>query len=104
MNEIQVMEIIGGLAVRHPSIMSAGSQLISIYNSHAIEINQIYNEYQVALQKGPGTLAQAGIALELMKAHPDVAPLVVQILGILAPHIPELQQTLAQLQTQVMST
>lgn len=103
MDTMKVVGILGGLAVNHPSIMALGSQLLNLYNAHSAEFNKIAAEYQTAASKATGPIDQAGVALELMAAHPDVAPLIVQILGLVQPHIPELQQTLTQLQTQVVS-
>ena len=103
-SDFQVFGILGGLAAKHPSILSMGNQLIQLYKAHQDEVAKIYQEYiSTTAGKELGPVQQAGVVLELMQLHPDAVPVLVQALGLLAPHIPELQQTLADLQGQVMA-
>ena len=95
----KVIEIFGGLSIKHPSVIAAGAQLISIFNKNQAEGQQINDQYVAAAASASGTLDQFGIVLELMKQHPHASAVLIQVLGILQPHIPELQQTLGELQT-----
>src|SRR5271166_1266242 len=102
MNDIQIMGILGGIAFQHPSVMSMVSQLQSAWTKHQTEAMTAYSEYLAAVAKTDGgPMSMAGALLDTMKAHPNLAPFVVLVLGIVYPHIPETQQTITQVQTQL---
>ncbi len=104
MNEMQVMQILGGIAFNHPQIMSLFAQLKDTWTANQAYANKIGAEYQTAAAGATTEMQIAGVVLELMKAHPNAVPLIVRVLGMIAPHIAETQQTLTQVQSQVMAT
>ena len=99
MDYTKVIEIFGSLSIKHPSIIAVGAQFISLWNKNQAEGQQINDQYVAAAAGASGPLDQFGIVLELMKQHPHASAVIIQVLGLLYPHIPELQQTLGELQT-----
>lgn len=101
---IATVEILGSIAFNHPSVMAMGSQLQNLWKNNQTSFMNFYRDYLAATAQTDGsTMNQAACLFGALKAHPAVAPLIVQALGIVYPHIPETQQTVAQIQTQAMS-
>ncbi len=102
MDNTKALQILGSVAFRHPALVTVGTQLFNLYNGHKDEFGKLGGEYQQRAADVTTNLGQAAVALDLMKAHPNVSALVVQALGVLAPHIPELQKAIAQIQTELL--
>jgi hypothetical protein len=95
---LTIMGVIGSLTTRHPSIVSLVMQTINLWKPHQDEAVKIYQEYLASSGKATGTLDQAGIALELMAAHPDVSSLLTHTLAMWQSHIVEACQAISEVQ------
>lgn len=95
---MEVMGVLGGIAMRHPQSTSLLMQTFSLWNTHSDEVNKTWNEYQVAAAKATGPMDQAGIVLQLMAAHPNAEALLKQTFTMWQTRIPDLIQILDELQ------
>lgn len=101
---ISTGEILTGIVFGHPSIVSMASQLNNLWSANQVTFLNFYRDYLAATAQTDGSkMSMAACLLGALRAHPAVAPVLVQALGIIAPHIPETQKVIAQVQAEVMS-
>jgi hypothetical protein len=96
---LQVMEMLGALTGRHPSIVSLVMQTINLWKPHQDEAVKIYSEYLTASAKATSTMDTAGIVLELLALHPTFTPLLTHTLTMWQSHIVELCEAITETQS-----
>jgi hypothetical protein len=96
---LQVIEMLGALTGRHPSIVALVMQTINLWKPHQDEAVKIYGEYLQSSAKATGTMDTAGIVLELLALHPTLAPLLTHTLTMWQSHVVELCEAITEIQS-----